>query len=75
MGYLSTFLSRSRVAFDRFRTALNRQSDRLFSMRRSDVASRLYGPKAQLKKRFLRLHHKLRSLPGKVAAKTAARSR
>jgi len=75
MGYLSTFLSRFRVAFDRSRTALNKQSDRLFSMRRSDVASRLYGAKAQLKKRFLRLHRKLRSLSGKVAAKTAAKSR
>jgi hypothetical protein len=72
MGYFSAFLSRSRVAFDRFRSSLNRQSRRFFSERR--FSSRFDGTKAYVKKRLWQLYRKLRSLRSKVAAKTAASS-
>ena len=75
MGYLSTFLSRSRVAFDRLSTRFDRQSHRLLSKRRLDLAGRLDGAKAYLKKRSRQLRRESRVLLGKVAAKTTLSSR
>ena len=74
MGYLSTFLSRSRVAFDRYWNSLNRRSRLILSKQRLDVGSRFDGTKAHVKKRLRQLRRKLRSLLSKVATKTAASS-